>query len=125
MEYLKKAHLDTDIILEKLENRITNDYDAANEQVNRLFLRLLKKFERIFDKKLKELENGKITKKEYRDFMVQNVLLSREWKRINKEIANFYAELNQKSLTKINDKIPEIYEINYNAVQKAVEKEVT
>lgn len=124
MNYLKKAHTETDIILEKIEKRLERDYDKANEQINRLFTALFKKFEKVFEQKIDELNSGLITKKQYSDFMVQHVLLSKEWKRVNKELANFYVGINQEELNLINEKMAGVYEINYNAVQKAVKKEV-
>jgi len=125
MDYLKKAHTETDIILEKIEKRLERDYNDANKQINKLFSVLFKRFEKVFEQKIGELNSGLITKKEYTEFMVQYVLLSKEWKRIVKELANFYVGINNTELNLINNKLSEIYALNYNAIKRSVKKEVT
>lgn len=122
MNALEKAHYDTDNILEKTEKEIHNAYNASNKRVNGLLSAFNKKFGKVYENKLNELESGLITKREYKEFMLQNVFLSKEWKTINKKIATHYTNLNKIELDKVNEKLSEIYAINYNAVQKSVKK---
>lgn len=124
MNDLKKAHTDTDVLIEKTESELEFDYDNANEQLNRLFSEFFRKYEKLYEKKLNELKSGLITKKQYCDYMVQNVLLSKDWKYIKNKLADFYVTLNQRELNLINEKMVKIYELNYNAVQKSIQKEV-
>lgn len=75
--------------------------------------------------KIKEYQNGQITKKEYRVFMLDKILLSTDFKKTVDRIAEVFTDINQNALNEIvNADMGKIYIDNYNATIRGIGSEV-
>lgn len=71
--------------------------------------------------KIKEYQNGQITKKEYRAFMLDKILLTKDFKNTVNRIAEVFTDINQNALNEIvNAGMGKIYIDNYNATIKEI-----
>lgn len=118
---LRNAHMNADKTLEKIEGNINNTlYNKKSLKIANKTKIIKKMFGKIWNKKLSELNAGKITKQEYEEFMIKNVLLSKQWKKINKKITSEISETNKQAIELANKKMDEIYIDNYNSMIETI-----
>lgn len=123
-DYLKKAHKKADRRLIGIEKNINKQYDLKFLTVRRLFARIFKKYEPLWDSKLKELNSGEITKEDFQQYMVNNIVLSKEWKTIVSKLTTEITNANEDILSDINKSMVEIYVDNYNAMTNALKDDI-
>ena len=123
-DYLKKAHKKADKHILKMQRYINRKYDLQYLILKRLIIKLLKKYEIVWDNKLKELNSGLITKEEYQKYMINNILLSKEWKTINNRLIHEITRINSDIIDDLNKSMVEIYVDNYNAMTNTLKGDI-
>ena len=119
------AHNRADKILKKKEKRINNFYDKHTADIVTIFNEFYNKHKKDFDKKLKDYNDGKITKDEYRQYMLIMTTYSSEWRTISDKMADTITNMNRSALYSIANKgLEEIYIDNYNTTIKSIGDEL-
>ena len=117
---LRNAHINADKTLEKIEGNINILYNKKSLKIANKTKIIKKMFGKIWNEKLSELNAGKITKQEYEEFMIKNVLLSKQWKKINRSITKEISETNKQAIELANEKMDGIYIDNYNSMIETI-----
>ena len=115
-----KAHLLTDEKLEEMEKRLSAIYSRADKEITKKYNDLLQKIA-IEDRKKRELVKvGKLSEDEYKKWRKKKLLFEKQAKERANEIAAELSRVNEMAMAYVNGKLPEIYGLNYNALEDAV-----
>lgn len=118
---MMKKHQEADKILERKEKQIIRFYKTQEKTIIKLLTDFYKKHKDDFDMKLKEYNEGIISKEEYKKYMIDNTILSKEWRTIADKMADTLSAINQKALNSIVDKdLEKIYIENHNMAIKLI-----
>ena len=115
-----KAHRLTDEKLEEMEKRLSAIYSRADKEITKKYNDLLQKIA-IEDRKKRELVKvGKLSEDEYKKWRKKKLLFEKQAKERANEIAAELSRVNEMAMAYVNGKLPEIYGLNYNALEDAV-----
>ena len=115
-----KAHRLTDEKLEEMEKRLFAIYSRADKEITKKYNGLLQKIA-IEDRKKRELVKvGKLSEDEYKKWRKKKLLFEKQAKERANEIATELSRVNEMAMAYVNGKLPEIYGLNYNALEDAV-----
>lgn len=121
---LRNAHINADKTLKKIEDNINILYNKKSLKIANKTKIIKKMFGKIWNEKLSELNAGKITKQEYEEFMIKNVLLSKQWKKINRSITKEIYEINKQAIEIVNEKTEDVYVDNFNATTADLREQI-
>ena len=114
------AHTKTDQKLEEMEKRLSAIYSRADKEITKKYNDLLQKIA-IEDRKKRELVKvGKLSEDEYKKWRKKKLLFEKQAKERANEIAAELSRVNEMAMAYVNGKLPEIYGLNYNALEDAV-----
>ena len=117
-----KAHRLTDEKLEEMEKRLSAIYSRADKEITKKYNDLLQKIS-IQDRKKRELvELGKLSEDEYKKWRKKKLLYEKQAKERANEIAAELSRVNEMAMAYVNGELPEIYGLNYNAIEKTIEE---
>ena len=117
-----KAHRLTDEKLEEMEKRLSAIYSRADKEITKKYNDLLQKIS-IQDRKKRELvEVGKLSDDEYKKWRKKKLLYEKQAKERANEIAAELSRVNEMAMAYVNGELPEIYGLNYNAIEKTIEE---
>ena len=117
-----KAHRLTDEKLEEMEKRLSAIYSRADKEITKKYNDLLQKIS-IQDRKKRELvEAGKLSEDEYKKWRKKKLLYEKQAKERANEIAAELSRVNEMAMAYVNGELPEIYGLNYNAIEKTIEE---
>ena len=116
------AHYKTDLKLEEMEKRLSAIYSRADKEITKKYNDLLQKIS-IQDRKKRELvEVGKLSEDEYKKWRKKKLLYEKQAKERANEIAAELSRVNEMAMAYVNGELPEIYGLNYNAIEKTIEE---
>ena len=115
------AHLATDKKLEEMEKRLSAIYSRAEKEIQQTADEYFSKFAKQDEAKRKLLEQGKITEEEYTKWRKGKVMYGRRFAEMKEQCAKQLLNVNQTALAYINGELPEVYALNYNALEIAVD----
>lgn len=115
------AHKQTDAALAEMEQRIREIYSRAAEELQKTADEYFAKFENQDKAKRTLLESGKITEEEYKKWRKGKIMYGKRFEAMKKECAEQLLNANKTALAYINNQLPEVYTINYNALEGAVD----
>ena len=115
------AHRLTDEKLEEMEKRLSAIYSRAENEIQKTADEYFSKFSAQDDKKRKLLEQGKITEEEYTKWRKGKVMYGKRFTEMKEQCAKQLLNVNQTALAYVNGQLPEVYAINYNAIESAVD----
>ena len=122
---MTKAHKRTDRLLLQKEKKLNEYYDKHKKLVIRLFNLFYKRHEKEFGQKLTQYKNGEITKEEYRQYMLNQTILSSDWQKTLNKLTETISDINQNALHSVTDKyLEQIYIDNYNTTIRAIGDEL-
>ena len=116
-----KAHVLTDEKLEEMEKRLSAIYSRAEKEIHQTADEYFSKFAAQDEKKRKLLEQGKITEEEYTKWRKGKVMYGKRFTEMKEQCAKQLLNVNQTALAYVNGQLPEVYAINYNALESAVD----
>ena len=116
-----KAHVLTDEKLEEMEKRLSAIYSRAGKEIQKTADEYFSKFAAQDKKKRKLLEQGKITDDEYKKWRKGKVMYGKRFAEMKEQCAKQLLNVNQTALAYVNGQLPEVYAINYNALESAVD----
>lgn len=115
------AHRLTDLKLEEMEKRLSAIYSRAEKEIQKTADEYFSKFAKQDEAKRKLLEQGKITDEEYTKWRKGKVMYGKRFTEMKEQCAKQLLNVNQTALAYINGELPEVYALNYNAIESAVD----
>ena len=115
------AHLATDKKLEEMEKRLSAIYSRAEKEIQQTVDEYFSKFAKQDEAKRKLLEQGKITEEEYTKWRKGKVMYGKRFTEMKEQCAKQLLNVNKTAIAYINGELPEVYAINYNALESAVD----
>lgn len=112
-----KAHIQTDILLAEMEKRLSAIYKTATDEIQAKADAYFQKFKKQDEAQKQLVENGEISQEEYISWRKNKIMQGEDWKKIRSQLVLEYENINKTALAYINDKLPEIYALNYNAFE--------
>ena len=116
-----KAHRLTDLKLEEMEKRLSAIYSRAEKEIQKTADEYFSKFSKQDEAKRKLLEQGKITEEEYTKWRKGKVMYGKRFTEMKEQCAKQLLNVNQTAMAYINGELPEVYAINYNALESALD----
>ena len=116
-----KAHILTDEKLEEMERHLSAIYSRAEKEIQKTADEYFDKFHKQDEAKRKLLEQGKITEDEYKKWRKNKIMYGKRFTEMKEQCAKQLLNVNETALAYVNDQVPEIYAINYNALAKSVD----
>ena len=116
-----KAHIWTDEKLEEMERHLSAIYSRAEKEIQKTADEYFDKFHKQDEAKRKLLEQGKITEDEYKKWRKNKIMYGKRFTEMKEQCAKQILNVNETALAYVNDQLPEIYAINYNALAKSVD----
>lgn len=127
---MDKAHRLTDKKLEEMEKRLSAIYSASEKKIQSKMLDFAKSIEGRASELLNAIKQAKTeneakkAKNDYIQYFKKEVVKSKAFKDLSKEIAIDLFNTNTESSTFINSKTPEIYALNYNWINQQLSKDI-
>ena len=115
------AHTKTDQKLEEMEKRLSAIYSRTEKEIQKTADEYFSKFAKQDEAKRKLLEQGKITEEEYTKWRKGKIMYGKRFTEMKEQCAKQLLNVNQTALAYINGELPEVYAINYNALESAVD----
>lgn len=116
-----KAHRLTDEKLEEMEKRLSAIYSRAEKEIQKTADEYFSKFSAQDEKKRKLLEQGKITEDEYTKWRKGKAMYGKRFTEMKEQCAKQLLNVNKTAIAYINGELPEVYAMNYNALESAVD----
>ena len=115
------AHRLTDEKLEEMEKRLSAIYSRAEKEIQQTADEYFSKFSKQDEAKRKLLEQGKITEDEYKKWRKGKVMYGKRFTEMKEQCAKKLLNVNKTAVAYINGELPEVYALNYNALESAVD----
>ena len=116
-----KAHDMTDIKLEEMEKRLSAIYSRASKEIQQTADEYFSRFEAQDEKKRKLVETGKLSEADYKKWRKNKILYGSRFKAMQEQCAQQLLKVNETAVVYINGELPEVYALNYNALEEAVD----
>lgn len=116
-----KAHVLTDEKLEEMEKRLSAIYSRAEKEIQQTADEYFSKFAKQDEAKRKLLEQGKITEDEYTKWRKNKIMYGKRFTEMKEQCAKQLLNVNQTAIAYVNGELPEVYAMNYNALESAVD----
>lgn len=116
-----KAHDMTDIKLEEMEKRLSAIYSRASKEIQQTADEYFSQFKVQDEKKRKLVEAGKLSEADYKKWRKNKILYGSRFKAMQEQCAQQLLKVNQTAMAYINGELPEVYALNYNALEEAVD----
>ena len=115
-----KAHRLTDEKLEEMEKRLSAIYSRAGKEIQQTADEYFSKLAKQDEAKRKLLEQGKITEEEYTKWRKGKVMYGKRFAEMKEQCAKQLLNVNKTAIAYVNGELPEVYALNYNALESAV-----
>ena len=115
------AHTKTDKKLEEMEKRLSAIYSRAEKEIQKTADEYFSRFAKQDEAKRKLLGQGKITEEEYTKWRKGKVMYGKRFAEMKEQCAQQLLNVNKTAIAYINGELPEVYAINYNALESAVD----
>ena len=117
-----QGHEDTEKALKDLEKKIAAEYKKAEEETAEKLNKYLKSYSKKKDEKLKQLNEGKITYKEYEQWYIGQVAMGTRWKELKTNLAQDYTNASQIAKSTTYGTMPWVYATNHDYGTFQIEK---
>lgn len=108
------GHKWTDNELKKLEKRIRKEYQQAAKEVEQKLDKYLERFAAKDEIKRHELQAGKITEEEYRQWVTGQILVGERWAEMQQNLAEDIHRTNLKTASMTREFSYDAYAMNFN-----------
>jgi SPP1 gp7 family putative phage head morphogenesis protein len=119
-----KAHILTDKKLEEMEKHLSAIYSTAQKDIQKKADEYFEKFKAKDDEYFKKYKSRKMTKEEYKKWQHwrrRSMMTGKRFTAMKEDIAKQLLNVNQTATAYINDELPEVYALNYNALADTVD----
>ena len=115
------GHELTDDILKGLEENIKEEYQKALADAEKKLANYLKQFEKGAAEQKALLDAGKITDKEYQNWIYRHTMMGKQWEQMRDILAEDFHNANEIALQMAKGKMPDIYATNANYATYQIE----
>lgn len=116
-----QAQKETDHLLEIIEKKLKKEYKRANKEVSEKLADYLRRFE-VKDKiKKDQLLRGVISKKEYQEWRIGQMMMGKRWKEMKEVLAKDLSNADKIARSIIDGYMPEVYALNHDYATYLVE----
>ena len=115
------GHQLTDKELEQLEKRIAREYAIAAKDMRRKLRDYMEQFEEGKAKQKALLDAGKITLKEYKDWVYRHTMMGNQWRDMKNVLAEDMRNASDIALRMSRDRMADIYALNANYAMYQIE----
>ena len=115
------GHELTEDILSGLEELIKEEYARALADAEEKVIKYFRKFEKGKLEQKALLDAGKITEKEYKDWLYRHTMMGQQWKDLEKVLAEDFTHANEIALQISRGQMPDIYAVNANYATYQIE----
>ena len=116
-----KVHRLTDEKLEQMERHLSAIYSRAEKEIQETADEYFSRFAKQDEAKRELLEQSEITEDEYKKWRKNKIMYGKRFTEMKEQCAKQLLNVNETALAYVNDQLPEIYAINYNALAKSVD----
>lgn len=116
------AHDKTDKLLEELEKRLAKEYSQAVKGVQGKLDDHMSKFAKKDKIKREQLKRGTISKKEYNDWRVGQIMIGERWEELRLTLAQDLQNKDKIARSIIDGYLPDVYALNHNYGTYEIEK---
>lgn len=116
-----RAHEETDKLLESMERHLSDIYSRAESDLTKKADEFFSRFRKTDEEYRKLVEAGKMSDIEYREWREHNLMRGKRYTRMKEQCAEQLMHVNDTATAYINGKLPEVYAINYNALETSVD----
>lgn len=115
-----KAHKKTDKKISEMEKRLTAIYSEAEKDIAEKMEKYFAQFQKADDEKRKLVELGELTEAEYKEWRQGKIMYGTRFTALKKNISEELLHVNETATAYINGELPEVYALNYNALEGTV-----
>lgn len=108
------GHKQTDEMLKDLEKRIQKVYGQAARETQQKVNKFYSGYADRYNQKVADLNDGKITKAEFRAWCRTNILTGKRWQELQDTLAQDMANADKLAMSMVNGHLPEVYALNHN-----------
>lgn len=119
-----KAHNETDEKLAEMEEHLSAIYEEASKDIEAKAQEYFDRFKDQDEKMRKKVEQGEMTEDEYIAWRRSKMLYGKRYTDLQHSLAEDLRHVNEIAAAYVNDQLPAIYALNYNALKGAVESVV-
>ena len=116
-----RGHELTDKMLEELEERIADEYAIATRDMQKKLTEYLEKTEAARQTQKELLDAGKITKKEYDDWVYRHTMVGKRWEAMRDVLAEDMEKANEIALKMAKGETAKVYALNANYATYQIE----
>lgn len=117
---MDKAHGYADKTIEEIEKELKEIYATAQKELAKKAEAYMNKFIAEDEKQRKLLDTGKLTEKEYQQWLKKKVMSGQRFTKMKEQCAEQLTHANEIALDHINDRMADVYAVSYNALEKDV-----
>ena len=110
----RKRRKKTNKELERMERKIRSIYHTAHVDLQKKTKEYFKQFEKLDEQKRVKVALGEMKSSDYRKWRRNKMLMGKHWTRMMDQAAKSMHNANKIANAVINDRLPNIYLINYN-----------
>ena len=115
------GHDMTDALLKETERKVKREYERAYRETQRKLKAYWKDIEGQAAKQRELLNAGKISQKDYDDWMLRHAAMGKRWEDMRDNLAQDYYNYNQIARSIVKGYQPEVYALNHNYATYQVE----
>lgn len=116
-----RGHELTETILAEIEDRCKEEYEIAAREMRKKYRDYMKRFEAGRKEQYELWQAGKITKKDYTDWVYRHTMMGKRWEQMSKVLAADMHNANDISHAIAAGRMPDIYAINANYATYQIE----
>lgn len=116
------GHIETESILRETEADVQRVYRKAVEETQKKLDDYLRRFEVKDNIKRQQLNQGKITAKEYADWRKGQIMIGQRWEEMRDTLAQDLHNSNNIARSIVRGHMPEVYAVNHNYATFQIEK---
>ena len=120
---MKKRNF-ADTRMKKLAKRISAVYDQAQKELTEKVNSFFANFERLDAEKLALVDAKKLSKKDYKRWRKNQLLMGQKFKDLRDTMADRMLHANEIAVKYMNGELPSVYAHNFNEVGKDVERQI-
>lgn len=118
---MDKAHNIIDEKLVEIEKKLKSLYSSALSDMQKKSNDYFKHFMSEDEAQKEKVKMGEISEKSYIEWRKKNIMIGNGFTALKEDIAKKLLSVNEIAVAYINDELPEVYSIGYNALEKVVE----
>ena len=115
----------TDVILENLENRVAEEYAIASREMQKKLREYLERMEAGIAEQKALLDAGKITQKEYNDWVFRHTMMGKRWEAMRDTLAADLEKANEIALKISGAKMADVYCLNADFATYQIEHDAS